>query len=447
MKYSVKIAPEKRKNKEGIIKTVNVPVFVDIRFTGTRFFYFTGYRINVDWYKKEKSTWDFNKQEVRKNGFGLEGNNVIQYNIINNRLRSIKAQLEIFFQNKTTATKLEIISLLDESCKKAVKAVRHEDKSEFFATFTKYLADSTFSKDRKIQVNGTMEQWKRYESKRNIVLAFDTFTIDILRDFEKYLKSESTKPKSRKKPTEQIPSPKGQNTIHKIIGITRAFWNYAIKEFSQVGKTIHYPFGSAGYTVPGDSYGSPIYITKEERNILSDAVLETERLQRVRDIFVFQCLIGARVGDLCKLTKDNLQNGVITYIARKTKDKKPVAVTVPLSKKALEILSHYDLPDGRLLPFITDQRYNKYLKELFKKLEINRVVTRLNPNTGEPEQVKLSEIVSSHMARRAFIGNLYGKVDSGIISSMSGHIQGSKAFTRYYDVSKELQQKAIDLID
>jgi hypothetical protein len=51
------------------------------------------------------------------------------------------------------------------------------------------------------------------------------------------------------------------------------------------------------------------------------------------------------------------------------------------------------------------------------------------------------------MARRAFIGNLYGKVDSGIISSMSGHIQGSKAFTRYYDVSTELQQQAINLID
>jgi integrase len=118
-----------------------------------------------------------------------------------------------------------------------------------------------------------------------------------------------------------------------------------------------------------------------------------------------------------------------------------------LSNNALEILSRYDYPDGRLLPFITDQRYNTYLKELFRKVEINRIVTRLNPTTGEPEQVKLSDIASSHMARRAFIGNLYGKVDSGIISSMSGHIQGSKAFTRYYNISQELQVKAINLID
>jgi integrase len=95
------------------------------------------------------------------------------------------------------------------------------------------------------------------------------------------------------------------------------------------------------------------------------------------------------------------------------------------------------------MPFISDQRYNINLKNLFRELKINRIVTRLNPTTGEPEQVPICDIVSSHMARRAFVGNLYGKVDNGIIGSMSGHVAGSKAFTRYYDVSKELQQDAI----
>ena len=162
---------------------------------------------------------------------------------------------------------------------------------------------------------------------------------------------------------------------------------------------------------------------------------------------IFQCLVGARVGDLCKLTKSNIDNGTLSYIPRKTKDDKPVVVTVPLSTKALEILKRYELPDGRLLPFISDQKYNKYLKDLFEEAKITRVITRLNPTTRKEEQVRICDIASSHMARRAFIGNLYGKVDSGIISSMSGHIQGSKAFTRYYDVSKELQQQAINLID
>jgi hypothetical protein len=51
------------------------------------------------------------------------------------------------------------------------------------------------------------------------------------------------------------------------------------------------------------------------------------------------------------------------------------------------------------------------------------------------------------MARRSFIGNMFGKIDSAIIGSMSGHVNNSKAFARYYDVSKELQQQAIKFIE
>ena len=447
MKYSVKIGPEKRKDKNGMIISKNVPLFADIKFSGSRVFYFTGYRIDIDWKEPKLSKWDEPNQKVKKNRIGFEGKQEVQDNIINDRLEAIKAELTLFFRDKTSATKLEIISLLDGAIKKAVRGSEPAGKSEFFTMFEKYLADSKFSYDRTKHVKSIINQWQRYEAKRNIKITFNLVTVDLLRDFENYLQNESTKPKAKNKLDEQVLSPKGKNTIHKIIAMTRAFWNYARNEFKQQGKVLHYPFGTDGYTVPGDSYGSPIYITKEERNTLFNAKLESERLQRVRDIFVFQCLIGARVGDLCKLTKASIQDGVLTYIPRKTKDGKPVPVTVPLSQNALDILKKYDIPGGQLLPFITDQRYNVYLKELFRKVEITRTVTRLNPTTGNEEQVKICDIASSHMARRAFIGNLYGKVDTGIISSMSGHVPGSKAFSRYYEVSKELQKQAIDLID
>lgn len=54
-----------------------------------------------------------------------------------------------------------------------------------------------------------------------------------------------------------------------------------------------------------------------------------------RDIFVFQCLIGCRVGDLYKMTKANVINGGIEYIPRKTKDGRPVTVRVPFLVGAL----------------------------------------------------------------------------------------------------------------
>jgi integrase len=429
MKHSVKISPERRKDKAGNLIGKNVPLFADIRFSGTRLFYFTGYRIDVD-------KFDTDKQEVCKNSIGSEGKRPVQYNLINKRLKVVKAALELYFQGTESASKQQVVDLLNDVCKKGDTPELEADETGFFQMFEKYRIVAKLSEGRKNHIKSTMNHWFKFEAARGLKITFEGITVDLLRDFEKYLKECNTKSTMKKKPV-------GRNTVRAILALTRTFWNFARKELKLQGIDIHYPFGADGYQIPGETYGQPIYITADERNILFGASITSERLQRVRDVFVFQCMIGARVGDLCKLTKANIQNNTITYIPRKTKEGKPVVVSVPLHPMALEILNRYDLPDGRLLPFIADQRYNYYLKELFSEVGINRIVTRINPTTGEPEQVPLSDIVSSHMARRAFVGNLYGKVDNGIISSMSGHVAGSKAFTRYYDVSKELQQEAI----
>ena len=400
-----------REDKSGRLITENVPIFADIRFAGTRMFYFTGYRMDADKFNSED-------QRAKKNSTGYEGKRPVQYNDINRRLKAITAALELFFQGTETANKDQVISLLNDVCKKVVTPEPEADNVGFFALFEKYHKVSNLSEGRKKHILSTMNHWKRFEAARGLKITFESITVDLLRDFENYLQNESKRPKARNSKKFVI-SPKGKNTIHAVIALTRTFWNFARKELKLKGVEIHYPFGGGGYQVPGETYGQPVYITADERNILFDASIESERLQRVRDIFVFQCLVGARVGDLCKLTKANIQNNTITYIPRKTKDGKPVSVSIPLHPKALEILIRYNLPDGRLLPFITDQRYNDYLKELFREVGINRIVTRLNPTTGEPEQVPICDIVSSHMARRAFVGNLYGKVDNGIISSLS----------------------------
>lgn len=434
MKYNVKFATEQRKDKQGNLIITNVPVFADIRFAGIRMFYFTGYRIDA-------CKFDSELQQAKKQSIGKEGGRSVQYDIINRRLKKIKAELELFFQDNDKVTKDQIKTLLDNACKKAITVDPLAD-AEFYNMFDKYHDVCTLSQGRKGKIKTVIRHLQRYEAKRGIKITFEKVTVDLLRDFENYLRNESTTPKANCKTV--VYKPISITTAHNLISLFRAYWNFARKELKRQGVELHQPFGSEGYQVPTEIYGQPVYITAAERNILFDATIESERLRRVRDIFVFQCLIGARVGDLCKLTKANIQNNTITYIPRKTKEGKPVAVSVPLHKMALEILNRYDLPDGKILPFITDQRYNNYLKELFRVVKINRIVTRLNPNTKEQEQVPLCDIVSSHMARRAFVGNLYGKVDNGIIGSMSGHVAGSRAFTRYYEVSKELQDEAIN---
>lgn len=433
MKFNVKIAPERRKDKTGQVRTKDVPLFADIRFAGTRMFYFTGYRIDVE-------KFDTITQRMKKNSTGLEGSRKVQYNKINERLDRITAALTLHFQNRDSTNRPEVADALDEIIKKGKRQEPTNATTDFFSMFDYYINEINVSEIRKRNIRSIVNHWKAYETDRNFKLTFDAITPDLLRDFERYLKEGSPQYKTRK---EGGTPPKGINTVHKTLAITRAFMNFARLELKQQGIKVKYPFGQGGYQIPGEIYGTPIYITSEERDKLFNAELTSERLQRVRDIFVFQCLIGARVGDLCKLTKANIQDGAITYIPRKTKEGKPVNITIPLHPKAMEIIGRYDMPDGSILPFITDQRYNDYLKELFREVGINRIVTRRNPTTGQEEQVKICDIASSHMARRTFVGNLYGKVDNGIIGSMTGHTPGSKAFARYYDVSKDLQIDAI----
>lgn len=448
MKYNVKFAPEKRNDKTGQPIVKNVPIFAQITFAGNRVFYFTGYRVDIEKFNPEK-------QEVGKNSFGMEGLKKVQYNIINQRFKAIGAALELFFQNTETASKSDVISLLDKTCKKAKHeppAIVEPEKitdvipiTDFYGMFRKYQNEAKISEGTRKHVKSVINHLERYEVNRKIKLSFEIINSDLLKDFEKYLQNESTRPKGKDR-AEQVFSPKGQNTIHALMKLFKTVYKKSIKDLSAQGIKIDDPFADNGYQVPGEVYGKPIYITSSERDKLFNLALTSERLKHVRDIFVFQCLIGARVGDLSKLTKANIQKGILTYIPRKTAKKEPSPISVPLNKKALEILSRYDLPGGQLLPFISDQKYNDYLKDLFKEAELNRTVTRQNPTTGKNEIVKICDIVTSHWARRAFVGNLYGKVDSGIIASMSGHVADSRAFSRYYKVDEKLQKKAINLL-
>jgi integrase len=433
MKHSIRIAPERRKDKAGQIRTKDVPLFVDIRFGGMRLFYFTGYRADVE-------KFDTSTQRMKKNSTGREGSRKVQYNEINDRLNRIAAALTLHFQNTDSTSRPEVIDVLDKETKKSKRPVPLLEKTDFFSMFEHYINVTNVSAIRKRNIQSIVNHWKAYEADRNITISFEAITPDLLRDFERYLKAGSPQYKSRK---EGGTPPKGINTVHKTLAMTRAFMNFARLELKRQGIEVKYPFGQGGYPIPPEVYGTPIYITSDERDKLFNAELTSDRLRRVRDIFVFQCLIGARVGDLCKLTKANVQDGAITYIPRKTMNSKPENIYIPLHPKAIEIINRYDMPDGSLFPFITDQRYNDYLKELFREVGINRIVTRLNPLTGEPEQVKICDIVSSKMARSTFVGNLFGKVDQNIIKSMSGHTKDSKAFSRYYDVSKDLQKDAI----
>ena len=204
------------------------------------------------------------------------------------------------------------------------------------------------------------------------------------------------------------------------------------------------------FELKAPTYGTPWYLTLEERDRIWNLDLSGEKnmLNFHRDIFIFQCCVGCRMGDIGRFTKDNIVNGALEYIPHKTAESSGRLVRVPLNQKAQAIINKYSWRKTTLLPFFVDWEYNNGIKTLCTMAGITRIVSVLDPKTRKEVKKPLNEIASSHMARRTFIGNMYKKVkDPDLIGSMSGHVDGSRAFARYRTIDDEMKRELVDMIN
>lgn len=203
------------------------------------------------------------------------------------------------------------------------------------------------------------------------------------------------------------------------------------------------------------NYGTPFFLSKEERDRLANFDFSKskfpEKYDMERDTFLFQCFIGCRISDLRALTKDNIHDGFIEYIPKKTMNHNARTVRVPLIPQAKALLEKYKdetFKKGQLFHFYQFSIYEADLKIIFKLAGLNRMITVRDPLTSKEAQKPLYELAASHLARRTFIGNLYKKVqDPNIIASMSGHVEGSKAFARYRTIDDDLKEDVIKFLE
>lgn len=329
-------------------------------------------------------------------------------------------------------------------------------KPSLIVLFDEFLEKHKLSEVRKKNYRVVKRGLQRYElyvratkrGQKKFVLNVDDVTSDMLRDIWDFFEHEYVYYKEypaiyESIPEARTPQPRGRNTLLDCFSRIRTFF-YWCKDNKRTTNT---PFDD--FPLEGCTYGTPYYITIDERNKIYRTNLSRHpQLAIQRDIFVFQCLIGCRVGDLIKMTKSCIINGAIEYIPRKTKEGRPLTVRVPLNDTALEIVERYKRCEGdKLLPFISEQKYNVSIKRIFKAAGLKRLVTVINPTTREEEKKVLYEIASSHLARRTFVGNLYKQVkDPNLVGALSGHKEGSRAFARYREIDEEMKKELVNLL-
>ena len=329
-------------------------------------------------------------------------------------------------------------------------------KPTLLELFDEFLEKHKLSEVRKKNYRVVRRGLERYQvfvrmtrrGQKDFVLDVDEVTPDTLRDIWDFFENEyryyELYPEIYEKvPEFRTPHPRGKNTLLDCFSRIRTFF-YWCRDNKRTANT---PFDD--FPLEECTYGTPYYITIDERNKIYRTNLSRHpQLAVQRDIFVFQCLVGCRVGDLLKLTKSSVIDGAVEYIPRKTKDGRPLTVRVPLNDTALEIVERYaDSPGDNLLPFISEQKYNVAIKRIFKAAGLKRLVTVINPTTREEEKRVLYEIASSHLARRTFVGNLYKQVkDPNLVGALSGHKEGSRAFARYRAIDDEMKKELVNLL-
>lgn len=203
------------------------------------------------------------------------------------------------------------------------------------------------------------------------------------------------------------------NTTMKFIQRFRTIVNFA----KSTGLITADPFASYKLKFEHTDRG---YLDQEEIDKIYAKQFASKRLEQVRDMFIFGCYTGLSYIDICELKAEDIRtmfDGNLWIVTKRHKTQ--ITSTIRLLDIPKALLKKYEgkLPDGKLLPVISNQKMNDYLKEISEVCGINKKIT-------------------FHLARHSFatLSLGYG-VPIETVSKMLGHtnIKTTQIYARITD--------------
>jgi site-specific recombinase XerD len=171
------------------------------------------------------------------------------------------------------------------------------------------------------------------------------------------------------------------------------------------------------------------FLLIEELELLHNVELNEVRLETCRDLFLFACYTGLAYIDLFNLRADNIVMGIDGELwLRTSRQKTQTRVSVPLLSQAIIILNKYKnnvglIRAGRVLPCLSNQKMNDYLKEIAAICNINKNMT-------------------FHLARHTFATTI--TLNNGIpletVSKMLGHTKLSTTQIYVHVLEKKISE-------
>lgn len=191
-----------------------------------------------------------------------------------------------------------------------------------------------------------------------------------------------------------------------------------------------------------------VYLTENEINaVFNHDFSHSERLDNVRDNFIFGLRTGLRISDFLQLEKFNFNGDFIEIITQKTSH----SVVIPMHQQIKVILAKRN---GNLPHQISDAKFNEYVKEVCQAVGFTEMIEGAkmtnkkdekgffpditiiskNKNRKEFGTFPKYELITSHTCRRSFASNLYGKLQNGTIMAITGH-KTETQFLKYIKIT------------
>lgn len=360
---------------------------------------------------------------------------------INNKLKELNAYIRKKYGNAVLKAETINLNWLKEKINiffNRITANEEVNASIFFTNYiSAFIEDSKIKKTRK---NTTIKPRtiQHYTTTLNKLIAFEEFTRSKIKLTDITLKFH-TKFVAFLESQQKL----NPNTIGGYIDDIKLFCNNADKKDFEISKE----FKLSEFYSPSNKTND-IYLKEEEINAIYNSVFEQDYLDNARDWFVIGLRTGFRISDFLKLTKKNLIDGFIEKQTLKT----DFPVIIPIHDQVENILSKRN---GQFPRQISDQKFNDYIKIICEKVGLTEIVEGAKiiavevKENGKKKTIHRKqfgkfpkyELVTSHICRRSFATNLYGKIDTLTIMKITGHKTESQFLSYIKITPKEYAEK------
>ena len=377
-------------------------VYMLFWFNNIKLKYSTGQKIKPKFWNSSK-----NKQRAK------ETRQFSGYAEFNTLLDNLEKAANNQFRTLLNDKKVPTPDLIRPALNKVLQ--KDSSKEKNLITFAEYLVDNTDrSKGTKKQLRQTIRNLKefRLESKRSLHLdSIDLEFYDLFVDF-------------------LIRKDYAKNTIGTAIKNIKVFMNEAVDR--KLTSNLQFKNKRFRYL---EEHSESIYLSEAEIKLLYDLDLaKSEKLNKVRDLFIIGCYTGLRFSDLSQLRPENVNElGNMVKIRTQKTDE---VVIIPLNSYVKKILTKYG---GKPPEAYSNQKMNEYLKDLGEEAKIKEdiIVTVTKGGIRQSETFKKWKLITTHTARRSFATNAYlAGVPTISIMKITGH-RTEKSFLKYIKISQE----------